>query len=95
MQDTELLLAQLVEATEALCVAMRGHIEREEAELLPALRTWLGRSAKQQIVWGSLQTMPLRLLERVMPWLAQHVASPVRNAAVSISPKHRIGHPEN
>jgi hypothetical protein len=43
---------------------------REEASLLPMLVAHLCVAEQRTMVWGTLQAMPLRLLERVLPWLA-------------------------
>lgn len=39
------------------------------AQVLPVLEEKLGHAEQRNVVWQSLRAMPLRLLERVMPWL--------------------------
>ena len=47
-----------------------GHMAREEADVLPLLEARLCTEQQRNMVWRTLQAMPLRLLERVLPWLA-------------------------
>ncbi len=47
-----------------------GHMAREEADVLPLLEARLCTKQQRDMVWRTLQAMPLRLLERVLPWLA-------------------------
>jgi len=39
-------------------------------QVLPILEERLGHAEQCSMVWETLKEMPLRLLERVMPWLA-------------------------
>ena len=39
-------------------------------QVLPILEEGLGHAAQREMVWQTLLEMPLRLLERVLPWLA-------------------------
>ena len=43
---------------------------REEADFLPLLQARLCTRQQRDMVWRTLHAMPLRLLERVLPWLA-------------------------
>lgn len=61
-----------------VAAAMKAHLAREEQDVLPALRKHLSRSEKCALVWKSLQALPLRLLERIMPWVALHIGTQVR-----------------
>ena len=38
--------------------------------MLPVLMRSLCMAQQRQMVWAILRAMPLRLLERVMPWVA-------------------------
>ena len=64
------LIEQLCEAAEAARRAITRHMAAEEAALLPALHAHLCPAQQRALVWGSLRAMPLRLLERVLPWVA-------------------------
>jgi len=52
-----------------------GHMAREEADVLPLLEARLCTKQQRDMVWRTLQAMPLRLLERVLPWLAGSASS--------------------
>jgi zinc finger protein-like protein len=67
------LLQQLHEKAARALESTRIHTALEEAELLPELRRHLSTDEKFTLVRHSLQTLPLRLLERVVPWLARQV----------------------
>ena len=43
---------------------------REETDVLPILMKTLCQAEQRHIVWKSVQAMPLRLLERFMPWIS-------------------------
>jgi zinc finger-like protein len=43
---------------------------QEESEVLPVLMRSLCMAEQRDMVWRILRAMPLRLLERVMPWVA-------------------------
>ena len=64
------LLGALAASARRVCAAIAGHMAREEADVLPVLEARLGPAAQRALVWGTLRAMPLRLLERVAPWLA-------------------------
>lgn len=64
------LLADLCSAVDATRRAITCHMEREEADVLPLLQARLCASQQRDMVWRTLCAMPLRLLERVLPWLA-------------------------
>lgn len=80
-----------METANAVCAAMEAHIQREERELLPELRKLLNRHQKHDLVWSTLQAMPLRLLERVMPWLAHHIGALVRSPMRHLKSTVRLG----
>jgi zinc finger protein-like protein len=64
------LLSDLSSIAERLSEAMNRHMAREESDVLPILMTSLCRAQQRHMVWHILMAMPLRLLERVMPWVA-------------------------
>jgi hypothetical protein len=63
------MLGQLVDAARRVCSAISAHIKREESDVLPLLAAALPPQEQRAMVWHTLRAMPLRLLERVMPWL--------------------------
>lgn len=64
------LVCQLSSVADSLAKAMHRHMAREEAEVLPVLMRTLCAAEQRHMVWRILRAMPLRLLERVMPWVA-------------------------
>ena len=50
--------------------AFHGCISFVGLQVLPVLEEKLGHAEQRSMVWHTLRAMPLRLLERVMPWLA-------------------------
>lgn len=74
---TSWTLQDTVALANDVSAAMKMHLAREEQDVLPALRKHLSRSEKLAIVWKSLQALPLRLLERIMPWVALHIGTQV------------------
>lgn len=68
--DVPQLLQQLEATAQEVAAATKAHLDREERELLPALRLRLCTDEKHGLVWKSLQALPLRILERIMPWIA-------------------------
>jgi hypothetical protein len=73
-RDLSGMLARLVDTSRRACGAITSHMQREEAEVLPLLAASLGPAAQRSIVWHTLRAMPLRLLERVLPWLVSEVS---------------------
>ena len=63
-------MGELVESATAAHAAISDHMSREELEVLPVLMKHLGAAEQRTMMWRSLRAMPLRLLERVMPWVA-------------------------
>ena len=49
--------------------------------MLPLLEARLCTKQQRDMVWRTLQAMPLRLLERVLPWLAGLDSTPALGAA--------------
>ncbi|KAK9866277.1 hypothetical protein WJX84_001775 [Apatococcus fuscideae] len=64
------LVGELVDCATAAHAAISDHMSREELEVLPVLMKHLGAAEQRTMMWRSLRAMPLRLLERVMPWVA-------------------------
>lgn len=75
--DVPQLLQDLEATAHEVAVATKAHLDREERELLPAMRLRLRTDEKHALVWQSLQALPLRILERIMPWVALHLGSKV------------------
>ena len=63
------MLGQLCSIAERVCASMAAHMRREEAELFPLLERRLCHAQQRSLLWRTLRAMPLRLLERVMPWI--------------------------
>lgn len=66
----EPLVGELSRVAADLAKAMGRHMAREESEVLPVLMRTLCPAEQRHMVWRILLAMPLRLLERVMPWVA-------------------------
>ncbi|GMH35139.1 hypothetical protein BSKO_03007 [Bryopsis sp. KO-2023] len=64
------LLDQVILCAELVKANLGQHMEKEEAEVLPVLQENLCAAEQCIVVWRMLRMMPLRLLERVMPWLS-------------------------
>jgi zinc finger protein-like protein len=86
------LLAALSASARRVCAAIAGHMAREEADVLPVLEARLGPAGQRALVWGTLRAMPLRLLERVAPWLAAKHLPP--EDARGVIETLRLGAPE-
>ena len=52
-----------------VCSSIANHMAREEADVFPLLARHLCATQQRVMVWRTLRAMPLRLLERVMPWV--------------------------
>ena len=50
--------------------SIKLQMAHEEADVLPLLEKHLCAAEQRAMVWRTLRGMPLRLLERVMPWVA-------------------------
>ena len=64
------LLDEVITCAEAMRENLGSHMLREEQEIIPLLQEKLGSVEQCLIVWQMLTMMPLRLLERVMPWMS-------------------------
>jgi iron-sulfur cluster repair protein YtfE (RIC family) len=69
------MLGQLVHALRRVCSVISAHMRREEADVLPLLAAALPAETQREMVWRTLRAMPLRLLERVMPWLVAKLSA--------------------
>lgn len=69
-KGVELLTQDLSQVADKLARAMSRHMAREETEVLPPLMRSLCLAEQRHMVWRLVRAMPLRLLERVMPWVA-------------------------
>ncbi|WIA41165.1 hypothetical protein OEZ86_004781 [Tetradesmus obliquus] len=74
-RDVSGMLGQLVGTARKVCAAISTHMQREEAEVLPLLAAALSPEQQRGMVWHTLRAMPLRLLERVLPWLLSKLSA--------------------
>ena len=51
-----------------------GHMEEEERDILPKLARTCSHANQCKLVWKTLSSMHLRMLEQVLPWLAEHLS---------------------
>ncbi|KAI8103324.1 hypothetical protein M9435_004663 [Picochlorum sp. BPE23] len=68
------LIGELAEVAQKLSKSMHVHMAREESDIFPALMARLCPAEQRYIVWRLVQAMPLRLLERFMPWIASQIS---------------------
>ena len=71
-KEAEELILELVRIADAVCGDTNKHMALEEQEVLPLLEAHLCAAEQRAMVWCTFRAMPLRLLERVMPWVAGH-----------------------
>ena len=64
------VMHEVMTCAEAMRENLGSHMLREEQEIIPLLQQKLGSVDQCLIVWQTLTVMPLRLLERVMPWMS-------------------------
>lgn len=69
-QEAYEILKRAVDSAEKVKLSLDEHMTREETEIFPLLQQKLCYEQQCTIFWKTLSIMPLRLLERVMPWLA-------------------------
>lgn len=69
-KEVAALTENLSTVADRLARAMSRHMAREESDVLPVLMRSLCAAEQRHMVWRILCAMPLRLLERVMPWVA-------------------------
>ena len=85
------MLTQLVDTAQRVCGAISSHMQREETEVLPLLAAQLQPEQQRSMVWATLRAMPLRLLEKVMPWLVARLSE---SDAKGMMASMRLGAPE-
>ena len=86
------MLGRLCSIAERVCASMAAHMRREEAELFPLLERRLCHAQQRSLLWRTLRAMPLRLLERVMPWIVGEWEGAVGLACL-LSPCCHMAHP--
>ncbi len=69
-KEADELILELVRIADAVRGDTNKHMAHEEQEVLPLLEAHLCAAEQRAMVWRTLRAMPLRLLERVMPWVA-------------------------
>lgn len=69
-KEADELILKLVRIADAVRGDTNKHMAHEEQEVLPLLEANLCAAEQRAMVWRTLRAMPLRLLERVMPWVA-------------------------
>eukprot|EP00210_Caulerpa_lentillifera_P007734 g7380.t1 len=68
------LLNRAIIHAEDLRSNLGSHMLREEQEVFPLLQEKLDLNEQCLMVWRTLKMMPLRLLERVMPWISSQLS---------------------
>lgn len=68
------LISELAQVSQKMSKSMYSHMAREENEVFPVLMKNLCPAEQRYIVWELVQAMPLRLLERFMPWIATQIS---------------------
>jgi len=69
LQEVSQMLERLCDIAARVCSSMSDHMRREELELFPLLEKELCHTQQRALLWRTLRAMPLRLLEKVMPWI--------------------------
>ncbi len=68
------LMGELAGTAEKLSKSMIEHMAQEESDVFPTLMKILCPVEQRRMVWKLVQAMPLRLLERFMPWIARKIS---------------------
>jgi zinc finger-like protein len=68
------LMRELSGTAEKLSRSMHAHMAEEESDVFPMLMKSLCPVEQRLVVWKIVQAMPLRLLERFMPWISGKVS---------------------
>ncbi|CAM6094029.1 unnamed protein product [Calypogeia fissa] len=63
------LYVRLCAQAEVMVKSIRQHLHDEEIEVLPLARKHFSVEEQRSLLYQSLRVMPLKLLERVLPWL--------------------------
>ncbi|KAG0483121.1 hypothetical protein HPP92_011205 [Vanilla planifolia] len=61
--------SKLCSHSDQVIEVIHKHFQREEVEVLPLARMQFSPDKQRELLYRSLCVMPLRLLERVLPWL--------------------------
>lgn len=61
--------SQLCGSAELILQTIEGHLVDEEIKVFPLARAYCSTEEQQNLVYQCLRVMPLKLLERVLPWL--------------------------
>ncbi|GIL78726.1 hypothetical protein Vretimale_373 [Volvox reticuliferus] len=86
------MLEKLCCSAEAVHTSIQHHMQREETDVFPLLEAHLCEAQQRVLVYRTIRAMPLRLLERVMPWVVSGLDDA---AAVSLLSNIRFGAPAN
>lgn len=78
------MLEKLCCSAEAVQASIQHHMDREESDVFPLLELHLCEAQQRVLVYRTIRAMPLRLLERVMPWL-------VSKSSKAIDICHNVG----
>ncbi|GIL45357.1 hypothetical protein Vafri_2604 [Volvox africanus] len=84
------MLEKLCCSAEAVHKSIQHHMQREETDVFPLLEAHLCEAQQRVLVYRTIRAMPLRLLERVMPWVVSGLDDA---AAVSLLSNIRLGAP--
>eukprot|EP00850_Spirogloea_muscicola_P007468 SM000038S14281 [mRNA] locus=s38:50774:57040:+ [translate_table: standard] len=68
------LVEELCQRSEGIVATVRLHLLTEEEKVLPLARKYCSVEEQRVMVYQSLRVMPLRLLQRVLPWLTARVS---------------------
>ena len=72
-KELSILMGELAGTAEKLSKSMNEHMAQEESDVFPTLMKILCPVEQRRMVWKLVQAMPLRLLERFMPWIARKI----------------------
>ncbi|KAL3512235.1 hypothetical protein ACH5RR_024952 [Cinchona calisaya] len=61
--------AKLCSQADLIIETIKRHFQNEEAEVLPLAREHFSFKKQRELLYQSLSLMPLKLIERVLPWL--------------------------
>ncbi|KXZ51428.1 hypothetical protein GPECTOR_12g390 [Gonium pectorale] len=77
------MLEKLCCSAEAVHASIEHHMHREEADVFPLLEANLCEAQQRALVYRTIRAMPLRLLERVMPWVVGRLDNAAADALLS------------
>ncbi|CAI5481068.1 unnamed protein product [Closterium sp. Yama58-4] len=87
----EPLLAELKKQALTIVESLDQHLQAEEDDVFPLLRQHCSLDEQRQLVYRCLLVMPLRLLERVLPWVMTFVT---KEEATEIVENMKLAAPE-